>query len=174
MYISKYQPSSCDLLTYQFFICFTYGLISTILLLKRNFKKQNWWNGFYVRAFLIAQLVKIHLTLHYSGLENSMDTVHGVAKSWKQLSDLHFFQCAISDIYLDLIFIKYFSTFSLCHSFSYLNKWSCIFWSVCLGQTSSITYYYGFSPVRALWSLIRWELRLRTLPLLQYEFSDVK
>ena len=29
--------------------------------------------------------------LQYSGLENSMDyTVHGVAKSWTQLSDLHF------------------------------------------------------------------------------------
>jgi len=28
--------------------------------------------------------------LQYSGLENSMDyIVHGVAKSWKQLSDLH-------------------------------------------------------------------------------------
>ena len=48
-----------------------------------------------------------------------MDTVHGVANSWKQLSDFHFFQCAISGIYLDLIFIKYFSTFSLCHSLSF-------------------------------------------------------
>ena len=29
--------------------------------------------------------------LQYSGLENSMDcTVHGVAKSWTQLSDFHF------------------------------------------------------------------------------------
>ena len=29
--------------------------------------------------------------LQYSGLENSMDCiVHGVAKSWTQLSDLHF------------------------------------------------------------------------------------
>ena len=29
--------------------------------------------------------------LQYSGLENSMDCiVHGVAKSWKQLSDFHF------------------------------------------------------------------------------------
>ena len=29
--------------------------------------------------------------LRYSGLENSMDCiVHGVAKSWTQLSDLHF------------------------------------------------------------------------------------
>ena len=28
---------------------------------------------------------------HYSGLENSMDCiVHGVAKSWTRLSDLHF------------------------------------------------------------------------------------
>ena len=31
----------------------------------------------------------------YSGLENSMDCiVHGVAKSWTQLSDLHFNFCA--------------------------------------------------------------------------------
>ena len=30
--------------------------------------------------------------LQYSGLENSMDCiVHGVAKSWTQLSDLHFY-----------------------------------------------------------------------------------
>ena len=29
--------------------------------------------------------------LHYPGLENSMDCiVHGVAKSWTQLSDFHF------------------------------------------------------------------------------------
>ena len=29
--------------------------------------------------------------LHYSGLENSMDCiVHGVTKSWTQLSDFHF------------------------------------------------------------------------------------
>ena len=28
--------------------------------------------------------------LQYSGLENSMDTVHGVAKSQTELSDLHF------------------------------------------------------------------------------------
>ena len=29
--------------------------------------------------------------LQYSGLENSMDSiVHGVAKSWTQLSDFHF------------------------------------------------------------------------------------
>ena len=27
--------------------------------------------------------------LQYSGLENSMDTVHGVAKSWTQQSDFH-------------------------------------------------------------------------------------
>ena len=30
-------------------------------------------------------------SLQYSGLENSMDSiVHGVAKSWTRLSDLHF------------------------------------------------------------------------------------
>ena len=29
-------------------------------------------------------------SLQYSGLENSMDTVHGVAKSRTQLSDFHF------------------------------------------------------------------------------------
>ena len=28
--------------------------------------------------------------LQYSGLENSMDYSHGVAKSWTQLSDFHF------------------------------------------------------------------------------------
>ena len=28
--------------------------------------------------------------LQYSGLENSMDSVNGVAKSWTQLSDFHF------------------------------------------------------------------------------------
>ena len=28
--------------------------------------------------------------LQYSGLENSMDKVHGVAKSWTRLSDFHF------------------------------------------------------------------------------------
>ena len=28
--------------------------------------------------------------VHYSGLENSMDYIHGVAKSWTQLSDFHF------------------------------------------------------------------------------------
>ena len=30
--------------------------------------------------------------LHYSGLENSMDSiVHGITKSWNQLSDFHFY-----------------------------------------------------------------------------------
>ena len=28
--------------------------------------------------------------LQYSGLENSMDTLYGVIKSWTQLSDFHF------------------------------------------------------------------------------------
>ena len=64
------------------------------------------------RASLVAQLVKNppamretwvrslgwedplekgKATLQYSGLENSMDyIVHGVAKSWTRLSDLHF------------------------------------------------------------------------------------
>ena len=31
--------------------------------------------------------------LQYSGLENSMDTVHGVAKSRTRLSDFHSVQC---------------------------------------------------------------------------------
>ena len=34
--------------------------------------------------------------LQYSGLENSMDTIHRVTKSWTQLSDFHFlFQVAV-------------------------------------------------------------------------------
>ena len=28
--------------------------------------------------------------LHYADLENSMDIVHGIAKSWTWLSDFHF------------------------------------------------------------------------------------
>ena len=42
--------------------------------------------------------------LQYSGLENSMDyTVHGVAKSQTQLSDLHFHLTFIVDLDLDFV-----------------------------------------------------------------------
>ena len=42
--------------------------------------------------------------LQYSGLENSMDSiVHGVAKSWTQLSDFHFYRfCAVSSTNVNL------------------------------------------------------------------------
>ena len=43
-------------------------------------------------------------TLQYSGLENSMDCiVHGVAKSWIQLSDFHFFPWGLNPLLLQLL-----------------------------------------------------------------------
>ena len=43
-------------------------------------------------------------SLQYSDLENSMDyIVHGVAKSWTQLSDFHFFSNSHRGIFLYLL-----------------------------------------------------------------------
>ena len=50
----------------------------------------------------------IYCPLQYSGLENSMDfIVHGVAKSWTQLSDFHF--------YLYIIYMHYTYTNIIIH-----------------------------------------------------------
>ena len=43
-------------------------------------------------------------TLQYSGLENPMDCiVHGVTKSWIQLSDFHFFPWGLNPLLLQLL-----------------------------------------------------------------------
>ena len=48
--------------------------------------------------------------LQYSGLENTMDSiVHGVAKSWTQLSNFHFHTCiySFSDSFPILVITEY-------------------------------------------------------------------
>ena len=46
--------------------------------------------------------------LQYSGLDNSMDCiVHGVAKSWTQLSDFHFYMHLCIFMYI-CVFIDFF------------------------------------------------------------------
>ena len=59
----------------------------------------------FLRTSLVAQLVKNlpregkGYPLQYSGLENSMDCiVHGIAKSWTQLSDFHFHFLSFEDL----------------------------------------------------------------------------
>ena len=64
--------------------------------------------------------------LQYSGLENSMDsTVHGVAKSWKRLSNFHFHFTSMSATLVS----KWFNDFSS-QRFGSTPSWSwcCIDW----------------------------------------------
>ena len=74
-----------------------------------------------------------HYPLQYSGLENSMDSiVHGVTKSWTQLSDFHF-----HFIYINPTTTVFCLSCSLSLEFP-PHSWSCYFGTMLLCCTKSL------------------------------------